>query len=124
MTLAVVLAATALFFVAMNRSSVIGLSYRVMAESNGAFRLIADPALDDDAKEIAARRLAVKMLGLFGRIAMSLLIVLLPPAALVTVAVAANATDLEHVFRVSVSWPLLAANALFFTFILFRQRRT
>lgn len=123
MTVAVVLAATGLFVLALERSGIAGLSYRVLAESNGALRLIADPDLDDDAKEIAIRRRAVEMLGLFGRMVVRIAAIVLAPVVVVSVAVEAGATDLDAIWQVSLSWPMVLANCAIFVLVMFWPRR-
>ena len=123
MTLTLVLAATALFFLVLERSGIIGLSYRVLAESNCALQLVTDPHLDDNAKEVAVRRMAVQMLRLSGEMLVRGLAVVLVPGMLVYAAVLAGATDMESVWRIALSWPLLLINVLIFTFVLFWQRR-
>lgn len=123
MTLTLVLAATALFFLVLERSGIIGLSYRVLAESNSALQLVTDPHLDDNAKEVAVRRMAVQMLRLSGEMLVRGLAVVLVPGMLVYAAVLAGATDMESVWRIALSWPLVLINVLIFLFVLFWQRR-
>jgi len=123
MTLTLVLAATALFFLVLERSGLIGLSYRVLAESNSALRLVTDPHLDDDTKEVAIRRMAAQMLRLSGEMLVRGLAVVFVPGMLVYAAILAGATDMESVWRIALSWPLLLINALIFFFVLVWRRR-
>ncbi len=122
MTLVVVIAAMALFFVALERSGLVGLSYRVVAESNAALKIVGARDLDDDAKEAAARRLAVDMLRLFVAMAVRVAAVLLAPAAVLSLAVFAGATDFDSIWRASVSWPLILANLALFAVVFVRRR--
>ena len=123
MTLAVILAATALFFVAFQRSHLVDLSWSIIAESSGAIGVLRDSALDDDAREAAARKFAVRMFGLFGRIAALSLLVCAAPIAIIALAVAAGITDSDAIWRISTSWAFIAANVALFVIMLKWDRK-
>ena len=123
MTLAVILAATLLFFIALQRSRLVDISWSVIAESNGALGALRDPALDDDARERAARQFAIRMFAMFGRIAALSILVCAAPFAILALAVAAGITDSDAIWRVSTSWAFIAANVALFVIMLKWDRK-
>ena len=124
MTLAVILAASALFFVAFQRSHVVDLSWSIIAESSGALGALRDSALDDDARERAARQFAIRMFAMFGRIAVLSLLVCAAPFAILALAVAAGITDSDAIWRISTSWGFIAANVAVFAVMLKWDRKS
>ena len=114
MTLAAILIATALFFAGLRYSNLVGLSWSIVEQSAAAVGTLRDAALDDDAREQAARRLSLTMLSMFGRVAVRTIAVIIPPLAVLALCVAAGLTDSTEIWRISTSWPFIAANVAVF----------
>jgi len=122
MAFVVVLVSTALFFAFLERSGLIILGTRVLAESKVAFRLIVDPDLPDDAKEVAVRHHAVDMLRLFARMSVRMIAIFLAPAAVIWAALGTGATDADSIRQAAFSWPILTINILLIGVVLIRRR--
>lgn len=123
MTVLFVLAATALFFIALTFSGVIELSYHVFAESGSAMKVMGDSSLDDDAKEAAMQKQAVAMFKLFGQVLVRVVAILAAPLLLLTLAVFAGWTSEEGLIAVSLSWPFIALNIAAFVGVLIWQKK-
>lgn len=123
MTLAAILLATALFFVALQRSNLIALSWSIVAQTSVALHALRENALDDDARERAAQTFAVHMFGLFGRMAVLSVLVCAAPLAILTLFVFAGVTDSAEIWRIGTSWPFIAANIALFAVMLKRGHK-
>ncbi len=116
--------AAVLFVIVLDRSGLIGLSLQVVADGRAAVQVMADGALDDDAKEAAIQRMSGRMLYHFACIAGLTLICLAGPTALIAATVSTGLTDLNTISATAVSLPFLALNAAAFAGVIFWKYRT
>lgn len=123
LTIALVLTATALFFLAFNKSNVVELSTRVVRESAVAFKVMSDKTLDDDAKEIAMQETSIAMLKLGASVLGRVAVICALPVTLLAIAVAGGWTSESAIWQVSLSWPFIALNMAVFIAILIWQRQ-
>lgn len=88
--------------------------FEVAAISKQAYRVLADPALHDDAKEAAMRQHAKTLVRLFVLISGGSLVALGVPLGIVWVLDAMGLLSLGAVFDALLSWPLLAGGIMVF----------
>lgn len=73
--------AVAAFAAAFSASGLVAVARRAAAAANDSMRVLADPSLDDTAKEQRARAASLQLFGAFGSIALRSAVVLLAPLA-------------------------------------------
>jgi len=114
----------ALFLVCFWAFRVVRAATGIVASARSAFAVIRDPELPDDAKEIAAQRASLSLLGglvsILLRAAAAVAVSLVPPFAFAALGLA----SLDETFALLASWEAIAVTtaAMVVVFVLSRRR--
>jgi hypothetical protein len=122
LSFAVALAALLAFTLGLQRFGVVPAAAGALATLSGTLASLRDPAADDRARELAARRGALLLLRAAGAIGLRSLGALLLSLAPVLLADAAGWSSLEAVGETLTRWELLVAGLLLFALLLAGNR--
>lgn len=96
---------------------IVEVARRINRTAGGALAAMRDPALDDDAKERAARAAAIGLLGGFWAIVWRALLALAASAALVLIADRLSLAPADAVMRRLESWPFIITATVVLTLL-------
>lgn len=122
MSFAVALAALLAFTLGLQLFGIVPAAAGALGTLSGTFARLRDPAADDLARELAARRGALLLLRAAGSIGLRSLAALLLALAPILLADAAGWSSLAAVSEALLSWELLAAGLLLFALLLAGNR--